>query len=91
MKQLIYIGGGDCFRTEEDFSNALKNLRTYEPFKERKKRQDRLRSNVSKEYEIANPTMPNKFNARYNHRKIWFEKIFPYLNNESLVMIGYSL
>ena len=35
--------------------------------------------------------MPNKYNASYKARKIWFEKIFPYLNDEDLVLVGHSL
>jgi len=35
--------------------------------------------------------MPNKHMACYQARKIWFEKIFPYLNDEELTMIGHSL
>ncbi|MDR0860065.1 MAG: hypothetical protein LBO09_03640 [Candidatus Peribacteria bacterium] len=29
--------------------------------------------------------------AYYWARKIWFEKIFPYLNNEGTILIGHSL
>lgn len=35
--------------------------------------------------------MPNRFNARYKLWQIRFEKILPYLNNEELVLIGYSM
>lgn len=91
MKQLIYIGGWDCFRNDDDFSDALKNLRTYEPFKESTSWKSWLQQQLVGSYEIATPIMPNRFNARYKFRKIWFEKILPHLNNEDLVMIWYSL
>lgn len=35
--------------------------------------------------------MPNKYNANYKARKIWFEKIFPYFKNEDLQIIWHSL
>lgn len=35
--------------------------------------------------------MPNKNMASYKAWKIWFEKIFPYLNDEDLVLVWHSL
>jgi hypothetical protein len=37
------------------------------------------------------PEMPNSKNASYKARKIWFEKLFPYLNDEGIILIGLSL
>jgi uncharacterized protein len=68
----------------------LKNWR-YEPFKEEKKRHNRLMSNLKDQYEIEKPRMPNQYNARYKLRKIRFERILPYINKEDLVLIGYSM
>jgi hypothetical protein len=31
--------------------------------------------------------MPNKANAKYKAWKIWFEKLFPYLNNNKIILI----
>jgi len=90
MKQIVYIGGWDCFRSEEAFCQALKN-REYEPFQEYKNRKPRFKMQVKDEYEMAFPNMPNIYNAKYTEWKIWFEKIFPFLNNEKLILIGHSL
>lgn len=90
MKQLIFIGWGDAHRTEDDFAEALKN-RHYEPFTEDKKRSNRLISNLKDRYQIEKPVMPNRFNAKYRLRKIRFERILPYINDEDLVLIGYSM
>ncbi|NOZ43581.1 MAG: hypothetical protein GXP45_00120 [bacterium] len=38
--------------------------------------------------------MPNKQRADYHARKIWFEKLFPYINSSKeskLILIGHSL
>ena len=35
--------------------------------------------------------MPDKHNADYTAWKIWFEKLIPYLNSDSINLIGYSL
>ena len=37
MQQVLYIGGGNVFRTREDFEEQLK-LRDYNPFQPKKKR-----------------------------------------------------
>ena len=39
------------------------------------------------EYEFFRPEMPNKYNANYKARKIWFEKIYPNFKNEDLQII----
>lgn len=90
MKQLIYIGGGDCFRSENDLCEALKEW-TYVPFQDKKRRRDQLETELKDQFEIETPNMPNIYNARYKERKIWFEKILPYLNDEKLVLVGHSL
>lgn len=35
--------------------------------------------------------MPNKQKAQYEAWRIWFEKLFPYLNDQKTIVIGYSL
>jgi hypothetical protein len=37
------------------------------------------------------PEMPNQDFASYKAWKIWFEKIFSYLNDEGVILIGHSL
>jgi hypothetical protein len=86
----MYIGGGDCFRSEEDFHAWLKDIE-YIPFQERKSWSSWLKDSLKDTYETEIPTMPNKFNARYTSRKIWFEKILSYINDEDTVLVGYSL
>lgn len=90
MKQLIYIWGWDCFRNEDDMCEALKAW-PYQPFQETPSWKQYLKSELADEYEMAMPTMPNAFDARYIYRKIWFERILPALNAEPLVVVGYSL
>ncbi|MCX6825513.1 MAG: hypothetical protein NTY80_04830 [candidate division SR1 bacterium] len=91
MKQLIYIGGGEVFRNEDDYCDALQNNWTYDPFGEQKNRKNWIANKLKDEYQVFLPDMPNRFNAKYKFWKIRFEKIFPYLNDDSLIMIGRSL
>jgi len=89
MKQIIIIHGWGTFRTDEDFYEVLKD-KEYNPFEEKKDRKDRLVVQLKETYQAIKPTMPNKNNARYQARKIRFEKIFPYLNDEEKVLVGHS-
>lgn len=88
----MIIGGGDTFATKEDFIEFLKKIPVdyersvsgiddWKPW---------LRRQLSSEYDVIIPTMPNKFNARYDEWKIWFEKFFAFLN-DGVILIGHSL
>ncbi len=89
MKQLIYIHGWMCFPDNKAFCKALET-RDYDPFEKKGDRKDWFES-IKGTYQIIRPEMPNKNMASYKARKIRFEKIFPYLNDENLVMVGHSL
>ena len=88
MKQLIYLHGWMCHPDNDAFCKAI-STREYDPFEE-KEQKDWFES-IKSTYQIIRPTMPNKNMATYKARKIWFEKIFPYLNDEDLVVVGHSL
>jgi len=88
--QLIFIRGGEAFDTEEQFWEYLKN-KTYNPFEKHKSWRDWVGWALSEDFEIMEPTMPNKQRAQYMAWSIWFEKLFPHLNDQKLVMIGHSL
>lgn len=90
MKQIVMIHGGSVFPDNDVFCKALETW-TYDPFQERKKRRDRLKEALKSEYQFIRPEMPNKDIASYKARKIWFEKIFPYLDDEEVIVIGHSL
>ncbi len=90
MKQIIYIGGWDRFPDIDSLCKAFEK-RTYDPFKENKKRSDWLKEQLILNYQMIKPDMPNRDMASYRAWKIWFEKIFPYLNDEDLVLVGHSL
>ena len=90
MKQLIYIHGWMCHPDNDAFCKALET-RDYDPFEEKKRWANRLAEQIQPEYQAIIPAMPNKQMATYKARKIRFEKIFPYLNDEDLVIVGHSL
>ncbi|MFA6255733.1 MAG: hypothetical protein WC606_00990 [Candidatus Absconditabacterales bacterium] len=89
MKQLIYIHGGMCFPNNDAFCRALET-RDYNPFENKNDRKDWFEE-LKGIYQIIRPEMPNKNMASYKAWKIRFEKIFPYLNDEYLIIVGHSL
>ncbi|HOZ56452.1 MAG: Alpha/beta hydrolase family protein [Parcubacteria group bacterium ADurb.Bin316] len=88
--QIIFIRGGEAFDTKEQYYNYLRQ-REYNPFEQKKSWRDWIGWALSEEYEMMMPTMPNKHNADYLSWQIWFEKLFPYLNDQKLIVIGHSL
>ena len=51
---------------------------------------DFLKKNLGKNFKIIKPRMPGADNAKYNEWKIHFERHFPHLKN-NLILIGSSL
>jgi hypothetical protein len=52
-----------------------------------KKRRNRIAEQLQDTHQTILPDMPNKLNADYIAWKIWFEKHFPFLNNEDLILV----
>lgn len=91
MKQVILIHWWGVFHDNDTFCEALKN-REYDPFEKKKKwMKDWLTEQHKEKFEYIQPSMPNKQMASYKARKIWFEKIFPYLNDNDTILVWHSL
>lgn len=90
MKQIIYLHGGTVFPDQNTFARVLQS-RDYDPRQKNERRINRLAETLKTGYETFTPEMPNKYDASYRLRKIRFEKLFPYLNDEDLILIGHSL
>ncbi len=90
MKQIIFIRWWEAFYNEEQYLSYLEQ-RKYDPFDQTKSRRDWIERALSTEYQMIAPVMPCKQNATYKAWKIRFEKIFPYLNDEELIVIWSSL
>ncbi len=88
-KQILMIHGGNTFRNEKDYLHYLK---TRKISMEKKKiwALEYLDKELGKKFEIIRPQMPLKENAKYRDWKIYFERYFPYLRN-NLILIGSSL
>ena len=91
-KQILVIHGGDTYG---DYESYLKFLREWPlDFKRMTSNESdwkrELRTELGDGYEVVLPSMPNKFDARYEEWKIWFEKLFPFLRDE-VILVGHSM
>lgn len=90
MNQIIFIRWWEAFYNDEQFYNYLEKD-NYNPYKVKKSWRDWIAWALSDNFEVIEPVMPNKANAKYKAWKIWFEKLFPYLNNNKIILIWSSL
>jgi len=87
--QILYIHGGETFKNQKDYLTYLKN----KPISiEKKPRWDQeyLDKELGKSFEIIRPRMPLQENAKYEDWNIHFERYFPFLKN-NIILIGGSL
>lgn len=87
--QIFYIHGGMTFRNKKDYLHYLKN-RTISIEDKIYWSEDYLDNNLGKYCKIIRPLMPLHINAKYEEWKIHFERYFPYLEN-NIILIGLSL
>lgn len=89
-KQIVVIHGGHTFNNSKEYISFLLNYKV--DFKRilSKGWKDSLQEKLGKGFEVVLPKMPNPSNAKYAEWKIWFEKLFPFLEKE-VVLVGHSL
>ena len=86
--QVLIIHGGMTFKNKKEY---LRFLKTRKISVEKKiKWSDDYLDRKLKSFEVIRPSMPLKENARYNEWKIHFERHFPHLRN-NIILIGLSL
>jgi predicted alpha/beta hydrolase family esterase len=87
--QILIIHGGMTFKNKKDYMSFLKNMKISTEEKIYWT-DDYLKQNIGKYVEIIKPRMPLKENAKYNEWKIYFERYFPKLR-DNIILIGSSL
>lgn len=76
--QILYIHGGETFKSRKDYLNFLKNIEV--SLEEKKKWSGEfLTKKLGSKFDIIKPRMPLSWNAKYEDWKIYFEKYIPYL------------
>ncbi|MGH7174930.1 MAG: alpha/beta hydrolase [Minisyncoccia bacterium] len=92
MRQVVAIHGGDAFATHEEYLVFLRDykIESADYFKRAPDWKANLQAALGADYEVLLPQMPNKWDAKYDEWKLWFEKMFPFLRDD-LVLVGHSL
>ncbi len=87
--QVFVIHGGMTFKNKKDYIHFLKTREI--SIKEKIRwTDDYLKKKLGRSFEIIKPRMPLADNAKYNDWKIHFERHFPQLRN-NIILIGSSL
>ncbi len=87
--QIFYISGGATFKNNRDYTKFLKN-RKISIEKRIKWSGDYLEKKLGRKFQIIRPRMPLQDNSKYNEWKIHFERHFPHLR-DNIILIGESL
>lgn len=91
MSQILCIHGGNSFSSYEAYLNDLINSPIdYERLKPSVRWRDWLAAELPEEYELLTPTFPNGSNAQYSEWVIYFEKLLPFLQDDT-TLVGHSL
>lgn len=87
--QILIIHGGETFKTRKDYLHFLKT-REISIAEKLPWHGEYLKKKLGADFEIIKPRMPLQDNANYSDWEIHFERHFPYLKND-LILIGNSL
>lgn len=88
--QVFIIHGGNASNSYKEYLKYLKAKKvTLDDF-HRKDWKTSLGEKLGRNFEVHNPVMPNKQNAKYQEWKIYFEKIIP-LMKAPIILVGHSL
>ena len=89
MKQVLYIHWWTLAKNNDELYETMKNWEI-NPFEEKKRWRKTLEKDLSN-YQVIKPEMPNKEMACYKIWKLRFEKHFPYLTGEEIILVWHSL
>lgn len=87
--QIFLIHGGMTFKSKKDYLDYLRN-REISIEKKIRWADDYLDKKLGQDFEIIRPRMPLQDNAKYGDWKIHFERHFPKLRDD-IILIGSSL
>jgi predicted alpha/beta hydrolase family esterase len=89
-KQIVVIHGGETFRSYKEYMDYLKAMMVDLGRLKTKRWKENLQDDLGQDFQVICPKMPNPLNAKYKEWKIMFEKFFPFLKN-NVLLLGHSL
>lgn len=91
LRQVVVVHGGDSFTNRASYVRFLRSIKiTGQSLRLRRGWKANLQADLGRGWQVIQPTMPNKLNARYEDWKIWLEKYRP-LIHQGAIFIGHSL
>jgi len=91
MKQQIFvIHGGNASNSYAEYLKYLRAKKVTLEYLQLTDWKSNLQKTLGSKFEVFNPPMPNKQNAKYLEWKIYFEKLIPLMSN-NVILIGHSL
>lgn len=90
MKQILFIHGGDSYSSYEAFMQDLKSQPLYY---DRIKYHRSFTSWIAEQMpntDVLTPSFPNSHNAKFDEWSVYFEKLIPFFNSETII-VGHSL
>jgi valyl-tRNA synthetase/predicted alpha/beta hydrolase family esterase len=88
---LVFLGGGDVFETQEDYQSYLHDSRIRLDSTTTRGWRSQLQTDLkAQNIELIAPRLPSKDNAKYADWKIIFDKLIPFINSNS-ILVGHSL
>ncbi len=89
-QQVMLIHGGSTFDTYEEYVQFLHEYVLDLNRENRKRWKEGFAAELGSEFEVIQPQMPSKYNAKYAEWEVWFEKYIPFLRDD-VVLVGHSL
>jgi len=89
-QQVLVIHGGDTWKSKDDYLDFLRSVPINLEKLTRPGWKENLRPDLGNDFEVILPTMPNKYDARYEEWVIIFEKLFQFLRDD-VILIGHSM
>jgi hypothetical protein len=90
-KQIILVHGGDSFKSYNEYIEFLKTKPVeIKNFRPRIGWKNSIQDDLGVNFDVLQPEMPNRSNAKFNEWKIWFERMFTFLDN-GVILVGHSL
>lgn len=90
-KPVVVVHGGDSFPSHEEYLDFIQHRPvTADNFRAKNDWKVFLSDTLGPDFDVFQPRMPNNYDARFEEWVIWFERLLPFLHDDT-ILIGHSL